>query len=123
MIDFAAFLRTRFKPEDWVVAKIDVEGSEYDLFDHLLATGAASLLDEIFVEVRNCRTTRARARARASGFRLCLPMPPSLPRLVSAAASSLVSSVPRSRAQLRCWQWHGWRHEKTAARMEALQKR
>ena len=60
MIDFAAFLRTRFKPEDWVVAKIDVEGSEYDLFDHLLATGAASLLDEIFVEVR---AIAGRARA------------------------------------------------------------
>ena len=75
MIDFAAFLRTRFKPEDWVVAKIDVEGSEYDLFDHLLATGAASLLDEIFVEVRNCRTTRARPRARASACPSALPSP------------------------------------------------
>lgn len=50
MIDFAEFLRKRYKKEDYVVAKIDVEGSEFALFDHLLSTGAASLVDELFVE-------------------------------------------------------------------------
>ena len=30
--------------------KIDVEGGEYKLFEHLLQTGAAGLIDELFVE-------------------------------------------------------------------------
>ena len=34
--------------------KIDVEGSEFPLFDHLLSTGAAGLIDELFVEVAMC---------------------------------------------------------------------
>lgn len=46
----AKFLRERYKPDDYVVVKIDVEGSEYALFDHLLETGSASLMDELFVE-------------------------------------------------------------------------
>lgn len=50
MIDFAKFLQDRVRKEDFVVAKIDVEGSEYVLFDHLLETGSAALIDELFVE-------------------------------------------------------------------------
>lgn len=50
MIDFAKFLQDRVKKEDFVVAKIDVEGSEFVLFDHLLDTGSAALIDELFVE-------------------------------------------------------------------------
>ena len=50
VIDFALFLQLRFVPENLVVVKIDVEGSELDLFEHLIATGAIGLIDEVFVE-------------------------------------------------------------------------
>ena len=108
MIDFAAFLRTRFKPEDWVVAKIDVEGSEYDLFDHLLATGSASLLDEIFVEVRNCRTSPSPSLSLGLSFpcscpgpRPALAWPPSPCSAFSASdsGSAAVSAVARLAAR------------------------
>ena len=50
MIDFAEYLTNNVKREDYVAMKIDVEGGEYDLLEHLLQTGAAGLLDELFVE-------------------------------------------------------------------------
>jgi FkbM family methyltransferase len=58
VIDFATFLKKRFTVDDYVVAKIDVEGSEYDLFNHLLETGSAALIDELFVEWHGWRFTK-----------------------------------------------------------------
>ena len=49
-IDVADLLRRRATEEDYVVVKMDVEGAEYDIVPHLLASGVTHLIDEIFVE-------------------------------------------------------------------------
>jgi len=47
------FLRNdlKLKPNDAVVIKMDVEGSEYDIIDAMLQSGAAPLVDEMMIEV------------------------------------------------------------------------
>ena len=60
-IDFAVLLTSLVKSGDFVVVKIDVEGGEWTLLDHLYATGAMGLIDEIFIE---CHTRMAPALPR-----------------------------------------------------------
>lgn len=64
-IDFARFLQDRFTPADLVVAKIDVEGTEMDLFEHLIATDALALIDEVFVEWHTWRDPAIASRQSA----------------------------------------------------------
>ena len=54
-IDIADFIQRNFKPQDFVVVKMDIEGSEYRVVPHLINSKAAHLVDEIFVE---CHTER-----------------------------------------------------------------
>jgi len=49
-IDLAALMRQKLQPDDRVLMKIDVEGYEYQLFPHLLATGALCLVDYLHIE-------------------------------------------------------------------------
>lgn len=52
-VDLAAWLAERFCAADRVFVKIDVEGAEFDLLEHLLAARAgavAGLLDELAIE-------------------------------------------------------------------------
>jgi FkbM family methyltransferase len=62
MIDFAEYLTKNFQLADYVAVKIDVEGGEYELFEHLLKTGAVSLLDELFVEWHGWRHAATAAK-------------------------------------------------------------
>ena len=50
MVDFARWLRETVSEDDFVVVKLDVEGSEYTVLPHLLQTGAISLIDEMMLE-------------------------------------------------------------------------
>ncbi len=51
-IDVARFILEEVKPhaDDFVVVKMDVEGSEYPLIEHLRANEVLPLIDEIFIE-------------------------------------------------------------------------
>lgn len=49
-IDFARWLKSRFKPSDYVVLKLDIDGSEWRVLPHLEAANVTSLLDEVYVE-------------------------------------------------------------------------
>eukprot|EP01062_Namystynia_karyoxenos_P039773 TRINITY_DN28929_c0_g1_i1.p1 TRINITY_DN28929_c0_g1~~TRINITY_DN28929_c0_g1_i1.p1 ORF type:complete len:435 (+),score=90.39 TRINITY_DN28929_c0_g1_i1:92-1306(+) len=53
-VDLADFILRRYRPEDFVVLKIDVEGAEHRLVPHLIRTGAVGLVDELFLEC-HCR--------------------------------------------------------------------
>merc|ERR1712113_416271 len=48
--DVADFLRRRADVVDYVVVKMDIEGSEYDVLRHLLKEKVTNLIDELFVE-------------------------------------------------------------------------
>ncbi|CAH9103247.1 unnamed protein product [Cuscuta europaea] len=48
--DFAEWLKNTVTERDYVVMKMDVEGTEFDLIPRLVETGAICLIDELFLE-------------------------------------------------------------------------
>jgi FkbM family methyltransferase len=48
--DFAQWLKQTVTEQDYVVMKMDVEGTEFDLIPRLFDTGAICLVDELFLE-------------------------------------------------------------------------
>jgi len=74
-IDVADFLRRTVTEDDFVVLKMDIEGTEYDVIPHLINEGVAPLIDEMFVEVHTdtntcCKPPRDAGRHRADALRL-----------------------------------------------------
>eukprot|EP00760_Papus_ankaliazontas_P000154 PhM_4_TR10027/c3_g1_i5/m.94852 len=49
-VDMAAYLKSLARVEDFVVMKLDIEGGEWELLEHLYRTGALFLIDELFLE-------------------------------------------------------------------------
>lgn len=56
--DFAEWLKNTVSEKDFVVMKMDVEGTEFDLIPRLFETGAICLIDEIFLECHYNRWQR-----------------------------------------------------------------
>lgn len=52
-IDFAAWLRENTQPADFVILKLDVEGAEYPILDHLLKDDVIRRIDILFIEFHN----------------------------------------------------------------------
>ena len=48
-IDFSRFLKETFAPGDHVMAKFNVEGSEYDILEKCVSDGTVNILEEIWV--------------------------------------------------------------------------
>ena len=48
--DFAEWLKNTISETDFVVMKMDIEGTEFDLLPKLIETGAICLIDELFLE-------------------------------------------------------------------------
>ena len=49
-IDFARFLKSTAEESDRVIVKLDIEGSEYEVLNHLINTGAIYLIDDLICE-------------------------------------------------------------------------
>jgi len=49
-IDFSEHIKKYTSPEDFVVVKIDIEGSEFSVLDKLILDGTIKNIDEIYVE-------------------------------------------------------------------------
>ena len=49
-IDAAQFLRELCYPDNRVILKIDIEGKEYDVLEHLIKTGGIGFIESLFVE-------------------------------------------------------------------------
>ncbi|XP_068634441.1 uncharacterized protein [Aristolochia californica] len=49
-LDFASWLRNTVSEKDFVVMKMDIEGTEFDLIPRLVQSGAICLIDELFLE-------------------------------------------------------------------------
>ncbi|KAG5063440.1 hypothetical protein JHK85_004623 [Glycine max] len=56
--DFANWLKKTVSKNDFVVMKMDVEGTEFDLIPRLIKTGAICLIDDIFLECHYNRWQR-----------------------------------------------------------------
>lgn len=50
-LDFGRWLRQTVQSHDYVAVKMDIEGAEFPLLEHMLATGVLCLVDELFVEI------------------------------------------------------------------------
>ncbi len=50
VIDFAKYLKENFEEEDEIVLKINIEGAEYSLFKHLMASGAIRYISKIYCD-------------------------------------------------------------------------
>ena len=50
VVDVASWLGMTFRKEDYVMLKIDVEGSEFSIFEKLIKSGWLSLIDLLVIE-------------------------------------------------------------------------
>lgn len=66
--DFAMWLKNTVTDKDFVVMKMDVEGTEFDLIPRLFKTGAICLIDEIFLECHYNRWQRCCPGQRSSKY-------------------------------------------------------
>ncbi|KAI4365536.1 hypothetical protein MLD38_021514 [Melastoma candidum] len=66
--DFADWLKSTVSPVDYVVMKMDVEGTEFDLIPRLFETGAICLIDEMFLECHYNRWQRCCPGQRSSKY-------------------------------------------------------
>lgn len=49
-LDFSAYLKGKFTQDDTVILKMNIEGAEYDVLEHLVRTGAILLVSSLFCE-------------------------------------------------------------------------
>ncbi|XP_057435309.1 uncharacterized protein LOC130728008 [Lotus japonicus] len=66
--DFAKWLKNTVSKNDFVVMKMDVEGTEFDLIPRLFETGAICLVDEVFLECHYNRWQRCCPGQRSSKY-------------------------------------------------------
>ncbi|XP_044472638.1 uncharacterized protein LOC123201276 isoform X4 [Mangifera indica] len=66
--DFADWLKKTVTEKDFVVMKMDVEGTEFDLIPRLFETGAICLIDEIFLECHYNRWQKCCPGQRSSKY-------------------------------------------------------
>lgn len=59
-IDFPSWFKGNVVTEDYVALKIDVEGAEYEILEHLVANGAMKCVDELYVEFHRKKEFSAR---------------------------------------------------------------
>lgn len=49
-IDLSNFIINNFNKQDYIILKVDIEGAEYQLLEHLITTQAIEYIDDLFVE-------------------------------------------------------------------------
>ena len=55
LFNFSMFLQMHVRENDFVVVKMDVEGSEYNILPSLISSGSLGLIDELFLEAHYSR--------------------------------------------------------------------
>lgn len=63
--NMSRWLLARYTPADFVVLKLDVEGTEYELLPLLINTGAMAVIDELFIEMHYSRQSWHSANRRS----------------------------------------------------------
>ncbi|RCV45227.1 hypothetical protein SEVIR_9G440600v4 [Setaria viridis] len=67
--DLAEWLKRTVSEQDYVVMKMDVEGTEFDLIPRMIETGAICLVDELFLECHYNRWQRCCPGERSPKYR------------------------------------------------------
>ncbi|KAL8232997.1 hypothetical protein R6Q57_002775 [Mikania cordata] len=80
--DFADWMKNSFGEKDFVVVKMDVDGTEFDLIKKMIENGAICLIDEMFLECHYDRKQRCSDGERSSryqnGYEECMKLYSSL---------------------------------------------
>lgn len=54
-IDLSNFIYVNFHPDDYIILKLDIEGSEYDLLNHLINQETIKYINEVYIEWHSLR--------------------------------------------------------------------
>ena len=54
-VDLSNWIMEEFSKEDYIVLKLDVEGSEYAILDKMIADGSIKYIDHLFAEFHNIK--------------------------------------------------------------------
>jgi FkbM family methyltransferase len=52
-IDISNFIKNRYKKEDYIILKIDIEGGEYELVQHMIDNKTFEYVDVLYIEFHN----------------------------------------------------------------------
>lgn len=79
-IDLSRFIKESFSKDDYLILKLDVEGAEYKILDHIIRSECLDWIDDLFVEFHNEKVKRSLAenehkilvdRLKSLGYNLC----------------------------------------------------
>ena len=85
LLNFSRWLQQNVVAEDFVVVKMDIEGSEYEVLPSLLRSRAVTLVDELLLEVQYSRMEGHLTLTLTLTLPLTLPLPLTLTRCTTAA--------------------------------------
>ena len=85
LLNFSRWLQQNVVAEDFVVVKMDIEGSEYEVLPSLLRSRAVTLVDELLLEVHYSRMEGHLTLTLTLTLPLTLPLPLTLTRCTTAA--------------------------------------
>ena len=88
LLNFSRWLQQNVVAEDFVVVKMDIEGSEYEVLPSLLRSRAVTLVDELLLEVHYSRMEGHLTLTLTLTLPLTLPLPLTLTRCRCARALS-----------------------------------
>lgn len=59
-IDISKFIMTNFKKEDFIILKLDIEGGEYELIEHMIDTKAFDYVDMLYLEFHTGKVNKTK---------------------------------------------------------------
>ena len=73
-IDFSEWFLHNFNSDDYIILKMDIEGAEYVVLEHMLDTKAFALVDELWIEWHYAKVGISKKRHDALVSRIKVPM-------------------------------------------------
>ena len=58
-LDFSRWLFKNVSKDDYCILKMDIEGAEYEVIEHMNETGAIELVDELYLEVHGLKCNKS----------------------------------------------------------------
>jgi FkbM family methyltransferase len=49
-IDFDRWIKEEFNKDDYIILKMDIEGAEYEVVEHMIKNGSISYIDKLYIE-------------------------------------------------------------------------
>jgi len=49
-IDFDRWVKEKFNKDDYIILKMDIEGAEYEVLEHMIKNGSINYIDKLYIE-------------------------------------------------------------------------